>query len=363
MLDKSHRKPGQIVHSEAPFNAEPTLDRLRQSFLTPEENFYVRSHGDIPDLEADGYRLTVGGMVATELSFTLAELMERFPNRSVIATMQCAGNRRADLHRHRPVSGDPWEPGAIGNARWTGIALCDVLRAAGVDERQELHVAFESHDVVEQDGERFRFGVSIAMEKALDPDTLLATQMNDAPLPAEHGRPLRLVVPGFAGVRSPKWLASITIQDAPSSNPMQAEDYKLFPSHLSKETADPSDAPAIEALPINAAICEPAAGAKLPAGETTVRGYAVACDRLIRRVDVSADGGESWTQAELSGDPEAPFAWMFWTTRLDLAPGAHELVVRAWDAAGQTQPSRPEHVWNFKGYLGSCWHRVTVTVT
>lgn len=362
MLDEVVRKPGQIVHSEAPFNAEPPLDKLHQSFLTPAENFYVRSHGDIPDLDANAYRLTVGGMVQSELDVSLSELIDRFPERSVVATMQCAGNRRADLHRHRPVSGDPWEPGAIGNARWSGVALRDVLSAAGVEIESDLHVAFESHDVVEQGGKRFRFGVSIPMEKALEPDTLLATHMNGAPLEAEHGKPLRLVVPGFAGVRSPKWLTSITVQDVPSDNPMQAEDYKLFPPHLSEETADPDDALTIEALPINAAICEPAAGATLRAGKTTIRGYAVACDRVIRRVDVSADGGESWLQAELIGDQDAPYAWTFWSADLDLTAGDHTLAVRAWDAAGQTQPSHPEDVWNFKGYLGSCWHRVDVTV-
>ncbi|GLK81764.1 molybdopterin-dependent oxidoreductase [Methylopila turkensis] len=357
-----HRKPGQIVHSDAPFNAEPRLDRLRAAYLTERADFYVRSHGDIPDLEAAGYRLTVVGAVATPLDLSLSDLIRRFPPRSITATMQCAGNRRADLNRLRPVSGDPWAPGAIGNARWDGIGLGDVLRAAGVDESAALHVAFECHDEIDQDGERFRFGASIELKKALSAETLLATHMNGEPLAAEHGKPLRVVVPGFAGVRSPKWLASITVQDRPSDNPMQADDYKLFPPHLDKDSADPADGVTIEAMPLNAAICEPAEGATLKAGPCVMRGYAVACDRAIRRVDVSADGGATWRQAELSSDDASPFAWTFWEIDTTLSPGRHELVVRAWDAAGQTQPADPEDVWNFKGYLASSWHRVNVTV-
>ena len=154
-----------------------------------------------PRLDAGTYRLAVGGRVRDRLDLSLDDLRARFEHHTVVATMQCAGNRRADLHRARPVSGDPWEVGAIGNAAWTGVRLADILRAAGADEDPSRHVAFAAHDVIDLKGEHFRFGVSIPVAKALAPEVLVAWAMNGDALAPEHGYPLRLVVPGFAGIR------------------------------------------------------------------------------------------------------------------------------------------------------------------
>ena len=360
MLGLFQRKDRLIVHGKAPYNAEPPLDRLRAAFLTDQADFYVRSHGDIPDLDADSYRLTVDGMVAVLLDLSLADLKSRFAHVTVTAVMQCAGNRRADMLAVAPVSGDPWAPGAIGNAEWTGVRLADVLHAAGIDGDGERHVAFESHDrIAESDT---RFGASIPLAKALAPETLLAFAMNGEALAPEHGHPLRVVVPGFAGIRSPKWLARITVQDRPSDNPMQTDDYKLFPPDVSAETADPAHGITIEAMPLNSAICEPARGAALKAGRHAIRGYAIASDRAVARVDVSTDGGRSWAQARIERDADAPYAWTFWEIERELTTGEHELAVRAWDSAGQTQPAAPDDTWNYKGYLSAAWHRVRVTV-
>ena len=226
-------KTNLIVHTQHPYNAEPKLHRLRAAMITAQADFYVRSHGDIPQLDLADHRLRVSGRVATQLNLSVPELRQRFAEHTVTAVMQCAGNRRADMQTVRPTSGDPWAPGAIGNAAWTGIALADVLRAVGADEDAALHVAFEACDEVEMPNEgRFRYGASIPMTKAMSPEVLLAYAMNGAPLAAEHGFPLRVVVPGFAGVRSPKWLASITVQDAPAANHMQQRDYKLVPPEM-----------------------------------------------------------------------------------------------------------------------------------
>jgi sulfite oxidase len=290
------------------------------------------------------------------------ELRSRFPTRTITAVLQCAGNRRADLHAIRPVTGDPWAPGAIGNAEWTGVPLADVLRAAGVDETACLHVAFAAFDECRADGRTFRYGVSIPLPKALHPDTLLAFAMNGAPLTPVHGHPLRALVPGYAGVRSPKWLASIEVQEEPSDNPMQALDYKLFPPDVASHTADWTAGVTINEMPVNAAICEPAAGTRLAPGPCTARGWATATGRPITRVDVSPDGGRSWRQARLECRPDQPWSWTLWEATLDLPAGEHELAVRAWDGAGQTQPARAEEVWNFKGYLCAAWHRVRVSV-
>lgn len=362
MFNLFHAKPDLIVHSEQPLNAEPPLDRLRASYVTPQRDFYVRTHGSLPHLDAAAHRLQVGGKVATPLDLSMADLRERFPHRTVTAVMQCAGNRRADMQQVRPVSGDPWAPGAIGNAEWTGVALADVLRAAGAEGGEHLHVAFSSCDDVELEGERFRFGASIPMAKALAPEVLLAFEMNGAPLPTEHGAPLRAVVPGFAGVRSPKWLAGIMVQGSPSDSHIQRKDYKLFPPDVTKETADWDKGVTINDMPLNAAICEPAPHAELKPGPMALRGYAIANDRSVVRVDVSNDGGRTWHQADLEHNPHAPWSWTFWQATLDMPEGEHELAVRAWDSAGQTQPALPDDTWNFKGYLAASWHRIPVKV-
>jgi len=352
--------PDPIVRSRTPYNAEPETARLRRSFVTDQADFYVRSHGDVPTLDAATHRLRVTGRVATPLDLGMDELRARFPERSIEAVLQCAGNRRADLAAVAPVEGDPWEAGAIGNAVWTGVALADVLHAAGFDETPGLHVAFSALDECDVDGKRFAFGASIPMDKALSPEVLLAYAMNGEPLAPEHGFPLRVVTPGFAGVRSPKWLAEIEVRDRPSDNPIQAEDYKLLPQDIrSKEEIDWARGQTINDMPVNSAICEPTSNA-VPAGRIAVRGYAIASARTVTQVDVSADGGETWTQAELEAG--SPWSWTFWSAHLDLASGVHELTVRAFDSAGQTQPAHPREVWNIKGYLSTAWHRVPVTV-
>jgi sulfite oxidase len=353
---------GLIVHSATPFNAEPPLGRLGAAVLTPQHDFYIRSHGEVPRLDATTHNVSIEGRLGHPQSLALSDLQARFAERTVTAVMQCAGNRRADMQTVAPVSGDPWAPGAIGNANWTGVALADVLRACGAAADPGLHVAFACADQCEMEGKRFRYGASIPIEKAMTRDVLLAWALNGEALAPEHGHPLRVVVPGYAGVRSPKWLATITVQDTPSDNPIQAEDYKLFPPDWTKESADPARGMTINEMPVNSAICEPPAHARLKPGRAVVAGYAVATARAIVRVDVSADEGRSWRQAELQCDASSPWSWTLWRTELNLPAGEHVLAVRAWDAAGQTQPNRPDETWNFKGYLCTAWHRVPVSV-
>jgi sulfite oxidase len=364
MFNRVRSKPDLIVHSEMPYNAEPPLDRLRASARTAQPDFYVRSHGDIPRLDGVHHRLRVGGRVRTPLDLSVAELRKHFLSRTVTAVMQCAGNRRADMQGVRPTAGDPWAPGAIGNAEWTGVALADILRAAGAETDASLHAAFDACDEVEIPKEgRFTYGVSIPMTKAMSPEVLLAYAMNGEPLAPAHGFPLRVVVPGFAGVRSPKWLAAITVQDKPSDSHMQQRDYKLLPPDVTEETVDWDKGLTIYDMPLNSAICEPGRHAAMKAGPTSLRGYAVATGRAIMRVDVSINGGRTWRQAELEHNADEPWSWTFWSVTLDLSKGEHELAVRAWDSAGQTQPASPDDIWNFKGYLSAAWHRVEVSVS
>lgn len=351
-----------IIHELSPLNAEPPLDLLRASFVTPNRHFYIRTHGSIPRLDAGRHQLGVEGRVANPLGLSMADIRARFPRRTVTAALQCAGNRRSELDRVRPVDGTPWQPGAIGNAEWAGASLADVLRAAGCHsaEIDGLHVAFASVDEVEEEGRRFPFGASIPLRKALQPEVLLASEMNGEPLAPEHGFPLRVVVPGYVAARSVKWVGAIRVQDEASDNYFQRKDYKLFPPGMDAGNVDWETGTMLYDLPVNSVICEPADRAEVPAGSVTLRGYATAGSRIIERVEVSADGGRGWVRGGLEHARDEPWAWTLWEGRLDLAPGEHEIAVRAWDAAAQTQPERAETAWNFKGYMNTAWHRIRV---
>ncbi len=359
--DAAHAGDDLLVRSREPFVAETPLSWLAAPFITPTPKFFVRSHGEVPRIDSQTWRLSLSGEGVEKIEFSLSDLQERFPRRRVTATIQCAGNRRSELNAIKPTPGVQWDAGAISTAEWTGAGLADVLREAGLHAADGLHVAFSCHDHFDHDGQRHSYEVSIPALKALSPEVLLAYEMNGAELAPEHGFPLRTVVPGYAGVRSPKWLRGIEVRGRPSDNPMQQLDYKLFPPEVSKDTAVWSRGLPIDELPLNSAICDPAPGATVPSGAVRVRGYAVASGRTVARVDVSADGGRSWSEAELEARPHQPWAWTAWSAELDLPPGRHELAVRAWDSAGQTQPARAEEVWNFKGYCCAAWHRVTVT--
>ncbi len=351
-----------VVHTTTPLNAEPAMDRLVASFVTPQSQLYIRTHGEVQHLDAATHRVKVTGRVDRELDFSVAELRSRFASCKITAVLQCAGNRRADLQEVAKTSGDPWQAGAIGNVEWTGVLLRDVLAAAGAPTAGGLQVAFYTPDEIEVEGEKGRFGVSIPLAKVLRDEVLLAFEANGEALAPEHGFPVRVIVPGYAGVRSAKWLSEIRVQDEPADSPIQRHDYKLFPASVTKAQADWDMGLTIDAMPINSAICTPCQGQRLQAGSIKLAGWATASERSISRVDVSINGGRSWTPASLEQNADAPSAWTLWQLHAELEKGEHELVVRAWDDAMQTQPGEPDATWNFPGYLATHQHRIHVSV-
>jgi sulfite oxidase len=359
------KHPDLIVHTEDPFNGGPPPARMIESYITPNNLFYVRNHGNVPDMDATTYRLRVDGLVRQPLFLSLEDLGQ-FETQTLVTTLQCAGNRRQELIDHQPVPGElPWCDDAIGNAEWTGVRLRDVLLAAGIQLEDGLHVAFTGLDTVERQGRQFGFGGSIPTPRALDADVLIATHMNGEPLPPVHGFPLRVVVPGYIGARSVKWLHEIRVQATPSDNYFQAHAYKLFPGWVTPDDVDYSQGQMLGESPLNAIIYAPQAGNVLASGPVVVRGIAIAGMRTVTRVDVSADGGQTWQTAELDDRPTAATkaaAWRFWQARFELAAGEYTLVARAWDSAANTQPSDVATVWNFKGYANNAWHRISVEV-
>ncbi len=357
------KHPNLIVRQDNPFNAEPSLEALCQSPVTPVELFFIRSHGNMPSVDPVEYRLSIEN-TPIPLLLSLDDIQHRFAKVTVEATLQCAGNRRQGLMAVQPIPGEvDWDSAAISNSTWSGVRLRDVLEAAGIRATdQQLFVAFEGLDETERHNQRIHFGGSIPIDKALSPEVILAYEMDEEPLPPAHGFPLRAVVPGYIGARNVKWLSRIMVQAMPSDNYFQSHAYKLFAPNITSETADWEAGLMLGEMSINSVICWPHNGMTIPSGTIEVRGYAIAGgNRYVARVDVSDDGGQSWITADLLGDAR-PWTWRFWRARLTLTPGEHQLAVRAVDSAANTQPENARSIWNFKGYMNNAWHRVTVMV-
>jgi sulfite oxidase len=346
-----------IVHEEEPFNAETGLAALAEGLVTATDAFYVRAHGAVPEVDPVAWRLRVHGLVERELDLSLTTLREAFRERTETATLQCAGNRRAGLMAIRDIPGEaPWGPGATGTATWSGVALADVL-ALAAPLREAAHVGFAGADLCPEVEPAQRFGGSIPLDKACRPEVLLAWAMNGKPLAPVHGAPLRVVVPGYIGARSVKWLECIEVRSAPWEGYFQHVVYRLLPED---GTPGPGAGMALGLVALNADVLSPADGETVTAGPVRVCGYAFAGgERHVARVDVSIDGGATWSQAQLLDDL-GRWAWRHWQTTVDLAPGEHEILVRAWDSSAATQPEDEAALWNPKGYVNNARPRVRV---
>ena len=356
-MRKYGKRNDLIVHEQEPFNAETGLAALAEAPLTATDAFYVRGHGAVPAIDPAAWRLHVDGVVERELYLSLDTLREAFPEREVTATLQCAGNRRAGLIAIRDIPGEaPWGPGATGTATWTGVALSDVLAQAR-PLPEAAHVGFDGADVCRQPEPAERFGGSVPVDKACRPEVLLAWAMNGEPLAPVHGAPVRVVVPGYIGARSIKWLERIEVRSTPWHGYFQHVVYRLLPED---GTPGPGQGMPLGIVALNSDVLSPGDGETVRAGPVEVLGYAFAGgERHVTRVDVSLDGGARWSQAELLDDL-GKWAWRQWRITVDLAPGEHEILVRAWDSSAATQPEDEAGLWNPKGYVNNARPRVRV---
>jgi sulfane dehydrogenase subunit SoxC len=327
------------------------LEALRWP-VTPLGLHYLLIHYDIPAVDPAAWRLRVSG--ERELSLSLDELRAR-PAVTRAVTMECAGNGRAHLEPH--VVSQPWLLEAVGTAEWTGVPVADVLAEAGVADGA-VEVLFTGLDRGVEGGVEQAYQRSLTVAEASD-GPLLAYAVNGEPLPPQHGFPLRLVVPGWYGMTSVKWLAAIDVLDEPFTGYQQAIGYRM--------RTDPDDpgTPVTRIMP-RALMAPPGIPdfmtrkRTLVAGPVTIEGRAWSGWGPIEAVEFSADGGESWVAAEL-GEAPPDGAWRGWSVRWDARPGEHELCCRARDAAGHAQPV--DAGWNVGGYANTSVQRVPVSVT
>ena len=352
------KSPSFRTITDTPFNGAPAPDELARASVTPVESFFVRNHGDAPDEQASARvvarAVRITGLVREQFAYEPARPFARSPARpltrtAIEATLQCAGNRRSGLHRVKPILNElPWTSEAIGNATWEGVRLSDVLNHAGLADGA-AHVWFIGADPAMGKHAGTHFGASIPLDKAMSGHVIIADTMNGAPLTPTHGAPARVVVPGYIGARSVKWLTEIRVEREPSTSVFHAA-YSVGDRILGE-------------FPLSCAFALPQDGATITRANGTVRGWAIAAgDATVARVEVSTDGGASWRDASFTS-PAKPFVWRLWEARVAFEPGEHDLVCRATDSTGSTQPPDTATLWNTKGYVNNSWDRVRVTAS
>jgi DMSO/TMAO reductase YedYZ molybdopterin-dependent catalytic subunit len=325
---------GKIVRGESPLNLEMPFEKL-EGFLTPTESFYVRTHFPIPAIDRDAWWLRVEGEVEKPFAINYEQLLE-FESMTIPVTLECAGNNRSFLEPK--VKGVQWGLGAVGTAEWTGVPLSSLLDRAGV-EANASEVILEGTDggMLEDPKSppgKLHFARSIPLKKARA-DVLLAYKINGTKLPPEHGFPVRAIVPGWYAMASIKWLRHIIVTDQPFTGYYQTIDYAYW-----KRRAEVAELTPLTEMQIKAEIAKPAEGETVPANSSVrVHGAAWTSDGEIRKVELSTDGGSTWSETNLLGEPK-PNAWRLWefNWQTPVAPGKQTLIARATDSLGRTQP-------------------------
>ncbi len=344
--------PGLVVHREDPLNCETSLAALIGSVVMPSAHFYVRNHFTTPVLDPELYELAVRGMVERPLRLRLRDL-HKMPSQSLVATLECAGNGR--VHFDPPVDGEQWRFGAASTAEWTGVPLVEILDRAGLASAA-YDVVFRGADAGLVDGATapVRFERALSVDDARDSGALVAYAMNGEPLPLQHGRPVRLIVPGWYSVASVKWLTEIEVIGHRFEAFFQTKRYNYEWVRDNGVVREPVRLQRVRAL-----IAQPADGASVTAGEHVVRGVAWSGAAPIDRVDVSIGGGP-WQPAQLVGERRR-HSWQWWElfTHCD-ARGLSTVRARATDQAGNTQPEQPE--WNRLGYGGNAIQTISIDI-
>lgn len=355
-------KDGLLVLNDRPLNAE-TPPHLLSDLVTPTTRHFIRNNGVPPaSMDASSWRLRIRGRVEKEMTFSIADLKREFDVHELALQLECGGNGRASFNP--PASGNQWTLGAIGNSKWKGVRLADVLERAGVapDAIHTGHLGADTHLSGEPGKQSLSRGMPIA--KAMDPANLIAFEQNGAPLHPHNGAPLRLVVPGWPGSCSQKWLTEIRLVDHVWDGAKMAAPSYSVPRYRARpgEVVAKDQFRTIQSMPVKSIITTPANGQRHPSATQplTVSGQAWAGDSAVQAMEVSIDFGASWHKATLDA-PINRYAWQAWRAAIRFpVRGYYEVWARATDTTGAQQPFAID--WNPKGYLNNAMHRIAVLV-
>ncbi|WP_163835312.1 molybdopterin-dependent oxidoreductase [Spartinivicinus ruber] len=353
-------KDGLIILNDRPVNAE-TPPHLLDDEITPTTRHFIRNNGIPPvNVDPEKWVLTIDGLVNKPLTLKISDLKKHFDVVTRNLVLECGGNGRAFFEPK--ARGNQWTYGAVACSQWTGVKLADVLQAAGVKEEvvYTAHYSADSH----LSGKPGKLPISrgVPLAKALGDENLIAFEMNGAPLHPMNGAPLRLVIPGWPGSCSQKWLTRIELLNQVHDGPkMTGKAYRVPNNPVAPgEKVDEKDFVIIEKMPVKSLITYPENNIQINTNELEIRGHAWAGDRLVNQVDISIDFGATWQQAGL-GQPANKGAWQrFKTTVKFPKTGYYEIWVKATDDHGVSQPFAID--WNPKGYLNNSFHRIAVRV-
>lgn len=348
-VDQFHREELQLALR----NRGMPLEAMRYP-ITPSGLHYLVIHFDIPDVDADTWRLNVGGLVSKPLSLSLDDIKKR-PARTMAVTMECAGNGRSLLSPR--VISQPWFTEGIGTAEWTGTPLKGILDETGLSD-DAVDLVFSGADQGVQGDVLQVYQRSLSLEEVNREEMLLVYEMNGQPLQPQHGYPLRLLLPGWYGMASVKWLETIEAIGNKFQGYQMATSYRY--TQVKGEPGEPVSLIRVRALMVPPGIPDTATRGRLAtSGRQLLTGRAWAGRLGISRVEVSVDGGSSWSDAEL-GEQSSTFAWRPWSFDWDAVPGWHTLSVRATDTAENVQPL--EQFWNAQGMGNNMAQQVRVLV-
>lgn len=363
-LEFPGKDKGLVVIGDRPLVAE-AQEQLLDDDTTPFSKLFIRNNGNPPDApkDPDAWKLVIDGEVENKLELTLGDIKKRGKARTYRMMLECGGNGRSF---YTPTArGNQWTNGGAGCPEWTGLPLRELLRAAGLKSSAVYTAHYGADTHLSGDANRDTLSRGVRLSKAMEEHTLLVWAMNGEPLPAIHGGPLRLIVPGWAGSASHKWLKRIWIRDKEHDGQgMTGTSYRVpIKPMVPGSKADPSNFKVLESMPVRSIVTNPANGKKLAAGTRRIplRGAAWAGETGVSRVDVSVDYGATWRRMKLT-KPGNKYDWTRWTGSVNLpSDGYYELWVRATDRAGRMQPHVPPN-WNPSGYGGNSMHRIAVLV-
>jgi sulfite oxidase len=350
------------VLGDKPLVAE-TQSHLLDDPVTPTDKLFVRNNGQVPTISGDAkaWKIKIDGEVDKPLEITLGELMTRFPNVTLKLMLECGGNGRSFFTPE--ARGNQWTNGGAGCPEWTGVRLADVLKAVAPKPSAIYTAHYGADPTLAGDTDKPTISRGMRLEKAMDPHTLIAFKLNGQDLPLIHGGPVRLVVPGWAGSLSHKWLTRIWIRDKEHDGPgMGGFSYRVPKKPIVPGSkGDDKDMAILESMPVRSIITFPADGTKLASRKLDLRGHAWAGDNEIKSVDVSTDYGVTWKPAKVDAAPNR-FAWQRFSASIDLpSSGYYEVWARATDTKGVSQPFHAAN-WNPQGYGGNPINHIRVLV-
>jgi DMSO/TMAO reductase YedYZ molybdopterin-dependent catalytic subunit len=353
-----------VVLGERPLVAE-TPESLLDDATTPTDRLFVRNNGQIPEAakEPDKWKFVVDGEVNKKIEVTLGELKSKYKAVTRRMVLECGGNGRSFFSPQ--ARGNQWTNGGAGCSEWTGVRISDVLKAAGLKSSAVFSGHYGSDPHLSGDASKPSLSRGVPVKKLMDENSLIVWALNGQPLPNIHGGPVRLLIPGWPGSASAKWLTRIWMRDKEHDGAgMGGFSYRVaIKPMVPGDKPDPKNFRILESMPVRSIITSPANGTKLPAGtkEVKLRGTAWAGDLTVRQVDVSTDFGATWTRARLE-KPKNKYDWQRWTASVKLpSDGYYEIWTRGTDSKGAMQPHQAGF-WNPQGYGGNPMHRIAVLV-